>query len=289
MKRLREHWRQYLFAGLAGAAVFVWASVFALEAEDGRLALSLFDVGQGDALFIDAGNGNQVLIDGGPDDAMLAKIGGAMPFWDHRIELVVLTHPHADHLDGLIPVLERYDIGMVIESGVNHSIPEYDTWHRIIRDRGIPLRIAKAGERIRLSPDATLEVLAPLRDFAGASVPVHDAMIVLRLADRDAKALLMGDAEDELEREMLRSGADVRADALKVGHHGSKTSTSDAFLAAVRPAIAVISVGSKNRYGHPHQMVLDRLRAAGIRIFRTDRDGDITFVSDGVTFVSTSR
>ncbi|OHA08315.1 MAG: hypothetical protein A3A44_02400 [Candidatus Sungbacteria bacterium RIFCSPLOWO2_01_FULL_60_25] len=285
MNHLREYWRRYLFLGLTVAAVFVWASVFALEAGDGRLTLSVFDVGQGDAIFIDAGNGNQALIDGGPDGAVLAKIGGVMPFWDRTIELVALTHPHADHLDGLIPVLERYDIGMVVESGVNHSIPEYDTWHTLIRERGIPLHIAKAGERIRLSPDAALEALAPLRDFTGTSAPVHDAMVVLRLVNRNAAALLTGDAEDEVEREMLRSGASVAADVLKVGHHGSKTSTSDAFLEAVRPNIAVISVGAKNRYGHPFQLVLDRLGRAGVRILRTDRDGDVVFVSNGVAFV----
>ncbi|OHA08234.1 MAG: hypothetical protein A3B37_03310 [Candidatus Sungbacteria bacterium RIFCSPLOWO2_01_FULL_59_16] len=285
MNYLREHWQRYVFFGLVLAAVFIWASVFALEAKDGRLTLFVFDVGQGDALFIDAGNGNQVLIDGGPDDAVLAKIGGVMPFWDRTIELVVLTHPHADHLDGLIPVLERYDIGMVVESGVNHSIPEYDTWHELVRERGVPLHIAKAGERIRVSPDAVFEVLAPLHDFVGTSLAVHDAMVVLRLTDRNARALLTGDAEDDVEREMLGSGAAVRADLLKVGHHGSKTSTTDALLGAVHPAVAVISVGAKNRYGHPYQLVLDRLSRAGVRVLRTDRDGDIVFVSNGTAFV----
>ena len=289
MNSLREHWRRHVLFGLLLTAIIIWTSVFALEQQDGRLTLSVFDVGQGDALFIDAGNGNQVLIDGGPDNTVLANIGGAMPFWDRTIELVVLTHPHADHLDGLIPVLERYDIGMVIEAGVNHSIPEYDTWHELIRERGVPLHIAKAGERIRVSPTVALEVLAPLHDFVGASRPVHDAMVVLRLVDRNAAALLTGDAEDEVERELLRSGATVRADLLKVGHHGSKTSTSDAFLEAVHPTFAVFSVGAKNRYGHPYQLVLDRLARAGIRILRTDRDGDVTFVSDGRAFVPVSR
>src|SRR3989338_1866552 len=106
---------------------------------------------------------------------------------------------------------------MVVESGVNHSIPEYDIWHELVRERGIPLHIARAGERIRVSPDAVFEVLAPLHDFVGTSLAVHDAMVVLRLTDRNARALLTGDAEDDVEREMLGSGAAVRADLLKVG------------------------------------------------------------------------
>ena len=290
MLGLRTYAPWYLLGAFALANAVIWQAVSSTGARAGSLSLSVLDVGQGDALFVESPSGSQVLIDGGPDERVLAQLGELMAFWDRSLDLVVLTHPHADHLDGLVEILKRYDVGMVLESGVNHSIPEYGEWRTLLREKGVSVVVANAGQRVRLSGSVYLDVLAPLTSYEGKSPKdVHDAMVVLELVHGATKALLMGDAERPLERELLASGLDLDVDVLKVGHHGSKTSTSGEFLRATTPRSAVISVGRKNRYGHPHQEVLDRLEAAGMRTFRTDRDGTITLVSDGQRFRVSER
>ncbi len=272
---------RYCALALVAANVCVWYAVWYVDAHR-NLALSFFDVGQGDAIFITAPNGNQILVDGGPSDRIVARIGRELPFWDRSIEVVLVTHPHADHLAGALEVLRRYDVGVIIESGARHSIAEYDEWRGLVEARRIPVVTAAAGTRIRFAAGGELEILAPFEDFSGASPDnQHDAAVVARLAYGSASAMLTGDAERAVEYRVLFSGADVRADILKVGHHGSRTSTSEQFLAAVAPRFAVIQAGARNRYGHPHQEVLDRLASFGAAVFRTDRDGDIVFRSDG--------
>lgn len=271
---------------LALTCIFIWYAVFYAEAHRGLLLIHFFDIGQGDAIFVEAPNGNQILVDGGPDNTVLAKLGETMPFWDRSIDVLVLSHPHADHLDGLVEVVKRYDIGMVLESGANHTIPEYAEWHALLREKNVSVVIAKAGQHIDAGGGVALDVLSPFENFEGASPKnVHDATVVSRLVYASTSVLLMGDAEEKLEYRLLYSGALIDSDVLKVGHHGSKTSTSEEFLAAVSPDIAVIQVGRKNRYGHPYQGVIDRLMAFGVRIFRNDLDGDILLQSDGVSFI----
>lgn len=285
MLRLRKYGHWYLLFALALAAGLIWQAVFWVEAHRALAFLHVFDVGQGDALLIEAPNGNRVLIDGGPDASILAKLGSALPFWDRSLDLLVLTHPHADHLDGLVRVLGRYEVGMVLESGVNHSIPEYQAWRAVTRERNIPVVIAERGQAIRIAKGLTLAVLAPFTPMSGVSLKnIHDASVILAIHHASSSALLMSDAESPLEYRLVAAGDDLRADVLKVGHHGSKTSTSEVLLAAVQPRLAVISAGRKNRYGHPTQEVLDRLHRFGIHTLRTDRDGDVTLVSDGWQF-----
>lgn len=263
---------------------FVWHAVL-FGGEKGALTITFFDVGQGDSIFIEAPNGNRILIDGGPDRSVLGKLTSVMPFWDHSIDLVILTHPHADHVTGLVEALKRYDVGAVLESDPKYSTPEYLEWHRLLSDRHVPVTIARAGQRVALSPFAELDILAPLASFVGVSLQnVHDAMVVSRLVYGSSSALFAGDAERSLEYRLLFSGAPLKSDVLKVGHHGSKTSTSEDFVSAVAPSFAVISVGAKNRYGHPNQQTLDTLTRFGVPTFRTDLDGDVKFVSDGRVF-----
>lgn len=295
MEKIRKNARWYFLVVVALASVFIWYAVFFVEAHRGLLLVHFFDIGQGDAIFIEAPTGNQILIEGGPDNAILAKLGTAMPFWDRSIDAVVLSHPHADHLDGLVEVVKRYDVGMVVESGVSHSIPEYAEWHDLLREKNVPVVIAKSGQRIDAGGGAALDILSPFENFEGASPKnVHDATVVSRLVYASTSVLLMGDAEEKLEYQLLyhysASGLySLISDVLKIGHHGSKTSTSEEFLQVVSPEIAVIQVGRKNRYGHPKQEVLARLASFGIRIFRTDLDGDILLQSDGESFIVDSR
>lgn len=276
-----------MFIGLLAMLVAViWYALFYFD-NNGLLRITFFDIGQGDSVFIEAPNGNQVLIDGGPSDSVLASLGRTMPFWDHSIDLLILTHPHADHLDGLLEVLKRYDIGMVLESDANYSTPEYKEWHDLILKKHIPIIRALRGERVLLGLNEYIDILAPYEDFEGRSLKnVHDSMVVGMLHYASTTVLLQGDAEKKLESRLVQDAADgaLHADILKVGHHGSKTSSGDIFLKAVSPIFAVISVGRHNRYGHPHQEVIDRLHSFGINIFRTDEGGDIRFVSDGNRF-----
>lgn len=289
MKKNIKNLRTIFIVILFGIATVIWYAVFYFDSRE-NLLIHFFDIGQGDAIFIEVPNGNQILIDGGPSARILDKLGEVMPFWDHSIDLLILTHPHADHLDGALEVLKRYDIGMVIESGVNHSIPEYEEWHKFLREKGIKMIIAKTGQRIRLAPFAYFDILMPFKSFVGASPKnVHDAMIVSKLHYGSSTVLLMGDAEKPVEYHLLFEFLNskfyiLNSDILKVGHHGSKTSSTQEFLQAVSPKIAVISVGRQNRYGHPYQEVIDRLKNFGIKIFRTDQDGDIELISDGNIF-----
>lgn len=284
MEKIRNNIKLLFLTVLIGIAVLVWYAVFYVG-DRKNLLFTVFDVGQGDAIFLEIGR-TQILIDGGPDEKILSKLGRALPFWDRSLDALILTHPHADHLTGLLEVLKRYDVGMVFETKVNHSIPEYEEWHRVLRGKNIQTIIAEAGQKIHISPVAYITILAPRKHFAGESPKnIHDAMIVGRLNYKSTSALLMGDAEKMLEYQMIFfEGASIDSDVLKVGHHGSKTSTSEKFLRAVSPEIAVISAGRKNRYGHPHQAVLDRLKLFGITTYRTDEGGDLKFMSDGTVF-----
>jgi competence protein ComEC len=281
MENIKKYGPIWALTCLACAVALLWYAVFAISSRHG-LELMVFDIGQGDAIFITASNGNQVLVDGGPTDAVLGKLGGAMPFWDRSIDVVVLTHPHADHLAGLIAVLRRYDVGMVLESGADYSTPEYREWRALLEQKRVPVITAHSGQVLRLAPQTELDVLAPIKSFAGMSPKnVHDAMVVMRLVHASSSALLTGDAEKSLEYDLLFSGVPLASDILKAGHHGSKTSTSEDFVRAVAPRYAVISVGRKNRYGHPYQQTLDTLEKLHISVLRTDQDGDVRFVSEG--------
>lgn len=276
--------RKVFLALLVTAVAVIWYTVVYAEAHR-VFRVTFFDVGQGDAIFLEAPDGNQILIDGGPGDRVLAKLGERMPFWDRSIDLLILTHPHADHLNGLLEVLKRYDAGMVMETGVHHSIPEYGEWHDLLKKKNAQMIAAHRGQRVNLGRAGMIDILAPFESFEDASPKnVHDAMVVLKFRYGSTMVLLMGDAEEPLEYKLLMSGTDVAADILKVGHHGSKTSTALAFVRAVAPTAAVVSSGKNNRYGHPHQQTLDTLAKFNIPVFRTDRDGDIEFISDGRDF-----
>ncbi|MBI3420708.1 MAG: MBL fold metallo-hydrolase [Candidatus Sungbacteria bacterium] len=284
MKRLITYTRPALILGLLVVVTAIWYAVFFLETHRGFRVI-FFDVGQGDGIFIQTDSGAQILIDGGPSNAMLGKLGRVMPFWDRTLDLIILTHPHMDHVTGLVEVLKRYDTAMVLESGTNYSTPEYGEWQRLLKDKKIPIYIARAGQRARLSSHSILNILTPFDAFAGVSLKnAHDATVVSRLTYGSTTVLLTGDAEKSLEYRLVFSGANIKSDILKVGHHGSKTSTTESFLAAVAPRYAVISSGRKNRYGHPHQTVLDRLKQFGVTILRTDQEGNIEFVSSGKEF-----
>lgn len=265
---------------LVVSAVLAWAGFASLPG--GHLQVSFLDVGQGDAILVITPAGQQVLIDGGPGpDTACQLLGEKLPFWDKSLDVVVLTHSHDDHLVGLLPVLERYRVGLVVESGLGEG-PLYREWRTRVEDRGIPWMAARAGQWIDLGEGICLEVVHPGdRLIEGTASEANSNSLVLRLCWRQVSFLLAADADWEAERVMLYGGVvrDMQSDVLKVGHHGSNLSTSPAFLAAVDPRVAVISVGAGNLFGHPGEATLAALD--GVEVYRTDEDGTITFTTDG--------
>ena len=184
------------------ANTLIWYAVFYFEARQ-NLIVTFLDVGQGDAIFIEQGL-NQILVDGGPNDLVLSKLAKRMPFWDRSIDMLVLTHPEADHLNGLLEVLKRYDIKMVVETGVEHSLPQYKEWRELIRGRGINVVTAQSEQRFFISRGAELHILSPFENYRGKSVAkVNNTSIISRLVYGNSSLLLTGDAEKLVEHRLL--------------------------------------------------------------------------------------
>jgi competence protein ComEC len=267
---------------LAVAAVLV--SFLAVNLPDDRLHVSFLDVGQGDAILIQKGS-QQVLVDGGPSpQAVCLGLGEKMPFWDRTIELMVLSHPSADHVTGLVEVLSRYRVEQVLYPEMDFESAIYDEWLRLVGEKGVKVTPARAGQRISLGGGVTIEVLGPPDPpLTGTDSDVDNNAAVLRLNLGEVSFLLTADIMREAELELGYNRANLRSTVLKVGHHGSNTSTTAGFLALVRPELAVISVGADNEYGHPTGEVLERLRdtVGEDDIYRTDQDGTVEFITDG--------
>ena len=237
----------------------------------------MLDVGQGDAILVESRAGGRMLVDGGPDpERLLLELDARIPPWDRRIDLVVLTHPHEDHVAGLVRVLERYRVGRVFEPGMHGPGPGWDAWDEALR-RGPPRATLAAGARLRLD-EVTLTVLWPEPGVpvepASTGRGINDTSIVLLGEANGRRFLLTGDAEEDVDPRLLARGL-PRIDVLKVAHHGSATATSAALLDATRPGVALVSVGTGNDYGHPAPTTLARLRDVGARLYRTDLHGTV--------------
>jgi competence protein ComEC len=259
------------------ATVLVWLVI--LGSPGDRLSVTFLDIGQGDAILIRSPSGHNILVDGGPSgEDITAALGRHLPFWDRHLHLVVLTHPDQDHMAGLVTVLERYDVDQVLAPALTKVSPTFDAWENAIAERDIPQREAFAGQWLDLGGGATLSVLHPPPQLLPAA-DEDDNSLVLKLSLGDAAFLLTADIGAEGEAYLVNNHTDLRAPVLKVAHHGSGASTSTAFLTAVEPLTAVISVGEDNWYGHPAPETLDRLGARPV--FRTDRHGDVQISTDG--------
>jgi competence protein ComEC len=242
-------------------------------------------VGQGDAILIQTPNGQNILIDGGPDPQKInLELSKKLPFWDRTVDLVVCTQPQADHIAGLVDVLQRYKVKQVLEPGVSYNSSIYQEWLRLVEDKGIEYNIARAGQEIDLGNGIKLEVLNPPATlFKGTSADVDNNGAVLRLSWGEVSFLFTADIREEAEFELIGQRASLKSTVLKVAHHGSKTSTTSQFLATVDPEVAVISVGEDNPFGHPSPEVTERLtdRLGEDNVYRTDEDGTIEFITDG--------
>lgn len=255
---------------------------------DGRLHVTALDVGQGDAILVETPGGATMLVDGGPDPELtLRRLGANLPFFARRIDLVLLSHPHQDHVAGLVEVLDRFRVGALLHAGIAFENPAYT---RLLTDAAraaVPLHLARAGQRLALDRVTTLEILYPTDADAAAPLPdgdINNGSVVAVLRHRDFTALLTGDAEAPIESALVARGVLPPVDLLKVGHHGSHSSTTPGLVEAIRPAIAVISAGEDNEYGHPAPETLATLGSRpDLLVLRTDLHGDVEVVSDGTT------
>lgn len=271
--------RAWPFAvGAIPVAVLVATAGFVLRPGDSpRLRVTVLDIGQGDAILIQTPSGSDILVDGGPGSAVLRALGAELSWHDRSIELMVNTHPQADHLYGLIDVLGRFDVQAVIPGNGDDSIAP-SAWHLAIEREDVVVERAISGDVLDLGDGVTMEVLwAPDDALAGN---INNTSLVLKLRWREVSVLLTGDIEAVAEKALLASGVDLQATALKVAHHGSRTSSTRAFLDAVAPQVSVISAGANNTHGHPAPEVVDRLDDYG-PVFVTATEGTVTFETDG--------
>lgn len=247
-----------------------------------ELEVNFLDIGQGDAILIKTPFGQNILIDGGPGNTIIKRLSENLAFWDKRIDLMILTHPHDDHVTGLIEIIKRYRVKRILYTGVVHSAPNYLAWLETVKERKIPLVIIDRPQTIKLGKECYLDILYPKESLLGREVGnLNNTSMVVKLVCKGNKFLFMGDAEIEAEEELLNNNVDLSVDVLKVGHHGSDTSSDQEFLRIVAPKIAVIQVGKDNDFGHPSRRVIKRLERIGAEIFRNDLEGTIKIVSKG--------
>lgn len=243
----------------------------------GALQIVFFDVGQGDAALVQFPNGKTMLVDGGPPESATALIGKLRQLKVARIDYLVATHPHSDHIGGFVKLLNTLPVGEVWDPGFVYDSPVYLDYLRAVKRSGAKFRTVGTGYQATPAPNCQMEVFAPSKPFLrGTRSDANNASIVMRLRFGKVRVLFTGDIEREGRARIYRQGADLRAEVLKVAHHGSYNGTDLAFLNRVRPRIAIISCGWRNLYGHPHKEALQALQKAGATIYRTDLQGDIT-------------
>lgn len=268
--------RKYTLTFFCLLAVLVLLALFSLP--DKNLHLVFCDVGQGDAILATYG-AKQILVDGGPDNKVISCLGKHMPFWDRKIEVVIVTHPQEDHYGGLVDVVRRYNVGFFLRPEVEGTSAGWQTLISELASKKIDAQFAKTGDKIRIS-NLHFDILHPTVASGQISFSdLNEYSVVGNLTFGEFDALLTGDIippASDLVAENV-TGAEV----LKVPHHGSKNGLTEKLLQAANPKLSVISVGKNNRYGHPHEEVMKLLGSLGARVMRTDLEGEVEVVSDG--------
>ena len=274
----------YFYSGLVLILLFL-AGLFYYQFQHLDLEVYFLDIGQGDSILIKTPRGQTILVDGGPDNTVVYKLGRYLPFYQRSIDLIVATHPDSDHIAGLNEVLKRYEVKYILLTGIEHQSATYQALLDLVVEKNIKVLDPGQVRYISLSANSGLEIIFPFSSLMGQTfADTNDASILARLIYGQFSALLTGDATLRVETEVLAHGLSVQASVLKVGHHGSDTSSGQKFLEAVAPSLAVISAGLNNKFGHPKVVVLDRLHALAIPILLTSQLGDIKIFSDGQVY-----
>jgi competence protein ComEC len=261
--------------------IFIWSAIYIQG--HGKLKVDFLDVGQGDSIYIQAPNGNNILIDGGIDRKVLSSLGNVLPFGNIKIDIVLGTHPDADHIGGLPFVFDNYKVSAYVDNGAKSDTTVFKTLENKIESEKVERVQAKAGMRIILDQDKNIvfDVLSPYMNVNKVN-DTNMGSIVGKLSYGSSTFMFTGDASINVEQNLVRTfGVNLQSNVLKVGHHGSKTSSSEVFLNMLSPQFAVISVSAKNMYGHPHKEVIDLLNKLEIKILRTSEEGTIECKSGG--------
>ena len=274
-----------IFITLITLVLFVYSSISFIiytEFTNQYLAVHFLDIGQGDGILIRTPDKRTIIVDGGPDNSLVYKLGEFLPFYERDIDLLILTHPDADHLISFVELLKRYRVHHALITGIADDRPTYQAFLELLAAQRTAVLIAGSVTRIPVGSEVMIEILYPFASlFNQVPEDSNDSSIIFSLHYGEHRFLFTGDASVAVEHALLQAGVVVHADVLKVGHHGSDTSTSQEFLEAVAPSIAVIQVGKDNKFGHPHRRVLDRLDAHSVATFINSLTGDITIQSDG--------
>ena len=279
-----QNFKKYNLLILTTVLLVVVIFIFHLDWQNShqKLTFAVLDVGQGDALFIESPTGTQVLIDSGPPRKILSQLVRIMPLFDRSLDAIIMTHPDQDHIGGFADVLKNYSVGKVFEPGILDDSKIYQNLETEIKNRNSPEILARRGMHLDIGGGAVIDILFPDRDVS--SWETNEGSIVAKLSYGKTSVMLTGDAPIKTEKIILseNSPAQLHSDVLKLGHHGSRNSSSPEFLQAVSPKYVFISVGKDNKYGHPHKEVLDILNQLGVKIFRTDQDGIIVMKCDKI-------
>lgn len=249
---------------------------------DNLVHIYFLDVGQGDSIMIKTADNQYILIDGGPNSNVVRLVDSILPVWNRKLDLVVLTHPHADHVAGLIEITKRYEIKEFVFNGLPYTTETYNALLDSIEARGIDINVVGEDDKYEFG-ESTLDIIHPFNSGFDVNANPNDTSIVGIFDYLDFELLLTGDIGVNIENQLIQNGLICDVDVLKVGHQGSKTSTSQNLLNIARPEVSVISVG-RNNYGHPHDDVINRIKNFGSNIFRTDIDGTIEIITDGYSY-----
>ncbi len=251
--------------------------------KDSLLIVKVLDIGQGDAILIRA-SGQNILVDTGDIATRDKLVAYIKKEGITTIDKVIITHPHADHLGGMPGVIENFKVGQIYDSGKTATTSLYRQYMSAVDKKKIPFTVVAPGSEVAIGTDMKLKFLAPDKSLL-AGAEVNNSSVVAKLMYNKFSMLLTGDAEKESEALMLKKYAgDLKSNVLKVGHHGSNTSSSPEFLKAVQPEVAIISLGANNDYHHPHPSILKRFAAAKLKVYRTDANGTVTITSNGKTY-----
>ncbi|ATF16583.1 competence protein ComE [Brevibacillus brevis X23] len=253
------------------------STVTTVPTVNGKLTVHYIDVGQGGSQLIISPTGKTILIDAGNNDKEQVVTDYLKKENVKKVDILIGTHPDADHAGGLDSVIRNFDIGKIYMPKVQSNTKTFESVLTEIAKKGLKVSTAKAGLKLEWEPNASVEMIAPI----GAYQDANEMSAVIHLTYGNTSFLFMGDAEGESEADLLKSQVSLKSDVLLVGHHGSKTSTSQEFLDKVIPSYAVIQSGKGNKYGHPTDIVLNRLSEKGIKIYRNDEQGNIVFTSNG--------
>lgn len=282
MSTVRIYIQRVLFIVL----LLIFALLFTAQRieTEGGLNVYFLDIGQGDAIYIRTPAGHDMLIDGGPSSVVLRRLAEVMPFYDKSIDVVIETHPDADHIGGLPSVFERYEVGRFIEPGIESKNAIDDEIRRLLKVEGISSELGRRGTRINFGDGSYFDILHPIGDVSNLK-DTNSASIVGKLSYGSTSVMLTGDAPKSTEDQLVRlDGEKLYSTILKAGHHGSKTSSGEEFVRLVDPEYAIISSGKNNRYHHPNSETLETFRTLHIPYINTAQVGTIHFESDGVVF-----